>query len=307
MTTAAIAWPMKTREQQHVIWDSTRWNDFRFRDDDIIIATWSKAGTTWLQQMVAQLVFEGADDVYGQAISPWIDFRLTPDASEIAEAQTHRRFMKTHLPLDALVFSPKAKYLYVARDVRDVVFSMFHHQHLFTPGAYEAFNGVPGRVGPLLGHAPDDVREYYRIFMEEGRLPGMFEHGFWAHVQGWWDARTLPNVLLVHYANLKSDLAGEMRRMADFLDIDIPGVLWPKILDHCGIEYMRGQAAKWTLLEMMFEGGGNTFINKGVNGRWKDVLSASEIARADELSAANLTPDCAHWLKTGELRAWGTA
>ncbi len=67
--------------------------------------------------------------------------------------------------------------------------------------------------------------------------------------------------------------------MADFLDIDIPGALWPKMLEHCGIEYMRGQAAKWTLLEAMFEGGGNTFINKGVNGRWKDVLSASESAR----------------------------
>ena len=301
MTTETIAWPVKTREQQHVIWDSTRWNDFKFRDDDIIIATWSKAGTTWLQQIVAQLVFQGADDAYGQALSPWIDFRLMPDAVDVAEAQTHRRFMKTHLPLDALVFSPKAKYLYVARDARDVAFSMFHHQHLFTPGAYEAFNSVPGRVGPPLGRAPDDVHEYYRIFMQEGRLPGMFEHEFWAHVQGWWNARTLPNVRLVHYADLKADPEAEIRRIASFLDIDVPEALWPRIVEHCGIEYMRQQASKFTMLEMMFEGGGATFINKGVNGRWKDVLSAEEIAMADDVAAANLTPDCAHWLRTGEL------
>ena len=301
MTPDAIAWPVKTREQQHVIWDSTRWNDFRFRDDDIVIATWSKAGTTWLQQIVAQLVFQGADEVYGQALSPWIDFRLMPDAADVAEAQTHRRFMKTHLPLDALVFSPRAKYLYVARDVRDVAFSMFHHQHLFTPGAYEAFNSIPGRIGPPLGHPPDDLHEYYRIFMEEGRLPGMFDHEFWTHVQGWWDVRKLPNVRLVHYANLKADPEGEIRRIAAFLDIEVPEALWPKLIEHCGIEYMRAQAAKFTMLEMMFEGGGGTFINKGVNGRWKDVLSAEEIKLADDVAAANLTPDCAHWLRTGEL------
>ncbi len=301
MTTDTIAWPVKTREQQHMIWDSTRWNDFRFRDDDVVIATWSKAGTTWLQQIVAQLVFQGEDGVYGQAISPWIDFRLMPDAIDIAEAQSHRRFMKTHLPLDALVFSPRAKYLYVARDVRDVIFSMFHHQHLFTPGAYEAFNGIPGRVGPPLGRPPEDIHEYYRVFLDEGRLIGMFEHEFWAHVQGWWDARALPNVHLIHFANLKADPNGEIRRIADFLAIDVPEALWPTILDHCTVEYMRAEASKWTMLETMFEGGGNNFIHKGVNGQWKDVLSSEEVAHADEVAAANLTPDCAHWLKTGEI------
>ena len=155
-----IPWPVKTREQQNVIWDSTKWNGFKFRDDDIVICTWSKAGTTWMQQIVAQLVFRGADDIYGQALSPWIDFRLIPDAAALAEAQTHRRFLKTHLPLDALVFSPQAKYVYMGRDVRDVIWSMYHHQCIFTPRAYEMFNAIPGRVGPPLEPPPDNVREY---------------------------------------------------------------------------------------------------------------------------------------------------
>ena len=53
--------------------------------------------------------------------------------------------------------------------------------------------------------------------------------------------------------------------------------------------------------DMVFEGGGGNFINKGTNGRWKDVLSAVDIAKCDEIAAKNLSPDCARWLKTGEL------
>ena len=65
---------------------------------------------------------------------------------------------------------------------------------------------------------------------------------------------------------------------------------------------MRKLSKKLELLDMMFDGGGNTFINKGTNGRWKDVLSPDEIAKADEVAAKHLTPDCAHWLKTGEMK-----
>ena len=90
--------------------DSTRWNGFRFRDDDIVIASYGKGGTTWMQQIVAQLVFAGAEGINVPALSPWVDFRIIPqEAIDALEQQTHRRFLKTHLPVDALVFSPKAK------------------------------------------------------------------------------------------------------------------------------------------------------------------------------------------------------
>ena len=48
--------PRKTREIHNHHFDSTIWNDLKFRDDDIIIATWGKAGTTWVQQIVSQLL-----------------------------------------------------------------------------------------------------------------------------------------------------------------------------------------------------------------------------------------------------------
>ena len=55
MTTPA--WPTKQREFRNHHFDSTIWNDFTFRDDDIIGGTYAKSGTTWTQQMLAQLLF----------------------------------------------------------------------------------------------------------------------------------------------------------------------------------------------------------------------------------------------------------
>ena len=45
-------WPTKARELHNHHFDSTIWNDFAFRDDDIIIGTYAKSGTTWMQQII---------------------------------------------------------------------------------------------------------------------------------------------------------------------------------------------------------------------------------------------------------------
>lgn len=57
--TENINWPTKTRELHNHHFDSTVWNDINFRDDDIVIGTYAKTGTTWMQQIVAQLLFDG--------------------------------------------------------------------------------------------------------------------------------------------------------------------------------------------------------------------------------------------------------
>ena len=215
-------WPQKTRELQNVAMDSTRWNGFRFRDDDIIVATWSKTGTTLTQQIITQLVLEAPADVMGAAVSPWIEFRLTPDAVNVAEGLTHRRILKSHLPLDALVFSPKAKYIYIGRDARDVLWSIHHHHASFTAEAYSAFNSIPGRVGPPMEPPNQDIRAYYHEWLDRDGHPFW---PFWAHVQSWWDARELPNVLLVHFANLKRDLARRdhaHRRLSRHRSVEVP-------------------------------------------------------------------------------------
>jgi len=117
-----MKWPEKTRELHNHHFDSTIWNDLKFRDDDIVIATYAKSGTTWMQQIVAQLMFDGDPDIAVAEMSPWVDLRVPPKEGKLPllEAQTHRRFMKTHLPVDTIRFCPKARYLYIGRDGRDV-------------------------------------------------------------------------------------------------------------------------------------------------------------------------------------------
>jgi aryl sulfotransferase len=150
---ANVGWPLKSREIHTVVIDSRIWNDFEFRDDDIIVATYAKSGTTWVQQILGQLIFEGKEGLPVERMSPWLDFAV-PAAEvklNLLRAQTHRRFIKTHLPVDALVFSPRAKYIYIGRDGRDVVWSFHNHHANLTKQAYEMLNNNPGRgAGPDL-------------------------------------------------------------------------------------------------------------------------------------------------------------
>src|SRR3546814_8590354 len=163
MKTTMQAWPQKTREFHNHHFDSTIWNDFRFRDDDIVIATYAKSGTTWVQQIVGQLIFEGCDDLPVVELSPWLDLRVPPKEVKLPEVekQTHRRFLKTHLPVDALVFSPKARYIYIGRDGRAVAWSMYTHHANANHLWYEALTDTPGRVGPPIEPPTGNVRQYF--------------------------------------------------------------------------------------------------------------------------------------------------
>jgi aryl sulfotransferase len=142
--------PRRTRVYQNHHFDSTRWDYLERRPDDIVIATSYKAGTTWMQSIVANLVFYGRDfpAPVGE-MSPWLDMRLLP--LEVAltglKAQTHRRFIKTHLPLDGLPYDERLKYVYVARDARDVFMSLWNHYTTHTEDTKRPKRvGLPVRV-----------------------------------------------------------------------------------------------------------------------------------------------------------------
>jgi aryl sulfotransferase len=299
MATLEIIWPVKTRELHTQLFDSTIWNDFDFRNDDIVISTWSKSGTTWVQQIVSQLLFNGAEELEVAEMSPWLDLRVPPKEVKLAalEKQTHRRFIKTHLPLDALVYSPIAKYIYIGRDGRDVMWSMHNHWIKGNEMIYAAVNDTPGRVGPPFERPPASAREYFLTWLERGGYPFS---SFWENVRSWWAIRDLPNLLLLHFEDLKVDMEGEIRNIANFLEIPIDPVTWPAILEHCSFDYMKAHATKSVPLGGRFwDGGAQTFVHRGTNGRWCDELTMADCRAYEEMARRELGEECADWLGTG--------
>ena len=294
-----IVWPRKTREMHSHHFDSTIWNDLQFRDDDIVIATYAKSGTTWVQQIVSQLIFNGQEGLEVAEMSPWLDLRVPPKEVKLpeVEAQQHRRFIKTHLPVDALVFSPKAKYIYIGRDGRDVVWSMYNHHATANMFWYEALNDTPGRVGPPIERPPDSVHQYFNEWFERDGHPFW---PFWENIRTWWEIRHLPNVTLLHFNDLKRDMPGEIRRIAAFLEIPIDEGRWKDILKHCSFDYMKAHATKSVPLGGAFwDDGAQNFIHKGVNGRWTDTLTPEESAAYEERAEKELGKECATWLMKG--------
>lgn len=294
------AWPKKTRELHNHHFDSSIWNDLQFRDDDIIIATYAKSGTTWVQQMVAQMLFNGDPTLAVAEMSPWLDLRVPPKEVKLpmVEAQSHRRILKTHLPVDALVFSPKAKYIYIGRDGRDVLWSMFNHHSNANQLWYEALNDTPGLVGAPIELPPSDIRQYWHDWLVRDGHPFW---PYWDNIRSWWQVRHLPNVLMIHFNDLKKDMPNEMRRIAQFLDIQIDETQWPSILEYCSFDWMKKNATQSVPLGGAFwDGGAEVFINKGVNGRWSTTLSAEESADYEALAERELGAECAHWLASGQ-------
>lgn len=295
-TNDSISWPSKTREFHNHHFDSTVWNDFRFRDDDIIIATYAKSGTTWVQQIVSQLIFQGQENLQVAEMSPWLDLRVPPKEVKLEEieSQQHRRFLKTHLPVDALVFSPQAKYIYIARDGRDVVWSMYNHHVNANQDWYDALNNTPGLVGPPIEPPPESVRQYFLDWLSKDGHPFW---PFWENIRSWWNIRDLPNVHLVHFADLKQDLPGEIKSIATFLDQAVDNSVFDQILHHCSFDYMKAHASNSVPLGGAFwEGGATTFIHKGTNGRWRDILSEQDCSNYESAAIHQLGDDCAKWL-----------
>ena len=102
-------------------------------------------------------------------ISPWLDMRVRPidDVIGQLEGQTHRRSIKTHLPLDGLPYFPEVRYIVVGRDARDVFMSLWNHYSNYTRGSYDRLNRKP-RTGNPLPECPSSARELWGEWISTG-------------------------------------------------------------------------------------------------------------------------------------------
>jgi aryl sulfotransferase len=293
------------------VFDGARWNGYRPRADDIIIATYPKCGTTWMQRVVCMLVFKDAEPRSLSSLSIWPDMRiLGPIDALMARAgeQTHRRFFKSHLPIDALPVYEGVKFIHVARDGRDAALSYHNHRISFTVDALARFDAVSladPKFGTPYPETPKDPAVFFHEWLtsELGHL-GDPRASFFHFENAFWAARKDENVLLVHYHDLKAGLAAEMRRVAQFLEIDVPEALWPELIASADFEAMKADGSKLAprMLEM-FDGGPDRFFHRGTNGRWRDVYAKGDLDLYDARVEAEFSPSLSRWLEHGRLVA----
>jgi aryl sulfotransferase len=127
------------RRYEGAVYDSNRWDGFELRRGDIIIAAPPKCGTTWTQMICALLVLQEPElPLRLDRLSPWIDMvtRARTEVFADLQAQSHRRFLKTHTPLDGIPNDPRVTYICVGRDPRDVALSIDHHIDNMDVGAF---------------------------------------------------------------------------------------------------------------------------------------------------------------------------
>lgn len=300
--------PERVREYRNHHLDSARWDSFRVRDGDIVVTTAYKAGTTWTQRMLAALLFESRPEGGLMELSPWLDARFQGPIEAVIgslEAQTHRRFVKSHLAADGIRFFPEAKYVVVGRDTRDVFMSLWNHYGAYTDLAYALFND-PERPGSEFPRCPEHPRDLWPRWIAEGWFPWEPDGWpFWSHhhhLSTWWQARDLPNVHFMHFGDMLADTEGEMRRLAAFCEIEVREERWPQIVAAVQLDAMRKEAKAQDggtdPASMIFEGGTDRFLFKGTNGRWRAVLTDDDLVLYDR-AAGTLDPGLRGWLEGG--------
>lgn len=282
------------REYRTAIMDNRRWAEFRPRPDDIFVCTPAKCGTTWTQTIVANLLWPtGEIPAPIMMLSPWIEAGFIPAEvmHPMLEAQTHRRFMKSHTAADGIPFFEEAKYIVVGRDGRDAFMSLCNHVERMK--GIDDLNAVAREAGvPEMPKYDGDIHAFFDRWLAD-------EDQFFHIIATYWERRPQSNMLFVHYNDLKADLSTEMLRIADFLDIQVATALWDGVVDRCTFEYMRENPNLLGPLDIMFEGGTKGFLFKGTNGRWREVLTNDEVARYEKRAKECLPIEAIDWLEHG--------
>lgn len=286
--------------------DSTRWEAVAPRDGDIVIATSAKSGTTWMQAIIANLLFEGGEFPEPPfAMSPWVDFRPTPldEMAAKLEAQTHRRFLKSHLPFDALPERPGTKWLYVCRDGRDMAVSLWHHYVGYTEERFATYNGHD-RPGPPLPPPPLDFLSFWRNWCSRGWFDWESDGWpFWSHLttaQSWWGARARADVLMIHFADLLADPATQVERISAFIDIPLSASHRDAVVSATGFDAMRQRGTDYVPGGgRSWKGGVEGFLRSGTSRQWETLLSAPDLDLYEAACDRVLSAECRAWMDNG--------
>lgn len=264
--------------------DPSRWDGIKLREGDIIIGSCYKSGTTLTQQIINLLLKGPGEFPAMRLISPWVEStQYAPDAEQI-ESLPNPRFLKTHLPFSSLPYSPLVHYIYLGRDGRDVGLSLYHHCRAM---AAESLAGMDNGAA--------DFAEFWDEWVETGKP----RWDYWENIADWWPTRHLPNVLFMHYADLVADKERSAEKIARFLGCPWSAEVASLISSHSSLGFMKGLELAGKFGSMAKDKTETALVNIGGNGRWKNLLTAAQVARYHEIVRARLEPSCALWLAEG--------
>lgn len=292
--------PERSKTYIGPVTDSRIWADFPVRDDDVVVITPPKCGTTWIRSMVLTLIFgKTGMDVIVNEVSPWLDcgFRDQSKISNILDEQTHRRCIKTHTPFDGITFSPDCTYIAVYRHPMDAYISMRKHME-----------NLKIKINGSGYHYPEDVRGGFRNFVEYDdaqfgtdlmSVASIVYHyksvKQWAH---------LPNVHLFHYADMSRNLGREMNRLSGILGHEYPQELMDEFVEANRFNIMKSNVARHVApKESTIFKDDAEFFSSGTNNKWEKYLSTGDTASYDSRIVQLLPARDISWLQWGNTEA----
>ncbi len=297
-----------TRVLRDYLSTSLVWEDFLaqggFIEGDIVVADPFKAGTTWAQRILQQILSNGEEKDAGLSdTSPWLDSSWGKHAEmlKVLKEQReagNRRVIKSHLPADALPIAPEARYVFVGRNGKDLGISFHNYLYNFSESTMDEINRIhaewSGNSAPLV--IPEDMAQFFDLWVDTN---GYGCCDLLDIVVSWWKLKDEPNVLLVHYTHLKNDLPGEIARIAKFLSIDPESLRMDVIVEHCSFDYMSGRAEKMAPFGGQHMSSAKAFFHKGPKRDFRTELTPEQVEHFDRVALDKLGKECAQWLETG--------
>jgi hypothetical protein len=238
---------------------------FEARPDDVYVATFPKSGTTLMQMIVYQLRTDGRMDfAHLNAVFPWIEMEIQRNRLKHLNQLPSPRNFKTHLAASHLPIET-GKYIYVVRDLRDVIVSAYHHNR-------------------LLGGIEQTLEQMTQRFLR-GSSGNPLQSSWFEHVESWWALRDRPNVLFLSYEGMLADLEGTVRQVARFLEIPVREEDMPRILEQCSFESMKRNEAKFDPRLQWAVADTPGFIRQGKAGSGRELAPGHLEALERKLSA----------------------
>lgn len=291
------------KRYQSLVSDSARWSKFEHRPGDIVISTPPKCGTTLMQMMCALLIFDGPD-FPGRLddLSPWLDMNTRSDDEVLAEvdAMTHRRFLKTHTPLDGIPEWPDVTYVVVGRDPRDVFVSWEHHSANIDPDRFVAAvdEGVGlDKVAPFLGERPPTVSERLDHWLvDDSSTATMSLTAVVGHLDVAWRRRDRDNVLLFHFEELRDAREEAMERLARGIGLTLPRSRIDELAAAASLDQMRSRAGDLAPDTKAILADAAGFFRSGESGEGRAMMTPEQEEVYERRMADLASPDLVDWL-----------